>query len=60
MLAIGAGIMKTETELLLKSRYVVPSRLLQAGFTFDFPIWPKRPTTYAKSGVSSSTPIHES
>lgn len=39
MLAIEARIMKPETELLLKSRYVVPSRLLHAGFTFDFPIW---------------------
>ena len=33
MLEVGAVFMKTETELLLKSRRVVPSRLLRGGFT---------------------------
>jgi uncharacterized protein (TIGR01777 family) len=41
MLAIGAFFMRTETELILKSRRVVPSRLLREGFTFDFPEWRK-------------------
>ena len=40
MLEVGAVFMKTETELLLKSRRVVPSRLLARGFTFRFPDWP--------------------
>jgi uncharacterized protein len=40
MLEIGAFLMRTETELLLKSRRVVPQRLLDAGFTFEFPSWP--------------------
>jgi uncharacterized protein len=40
MLEIGAVFMRTETELLLKSRRVVPSRLLGGGFTFRFPAWP--------------------
>ena len=40
MLGIGAVAMQTETELLLKSRRVVPGRLLDGGFTFDFPTWP--------------------
>jgi uncharacterized protein (TIGR01777 family) len=40
MLEVGAVFMRTETELVLKSRRVVPGRLLQAGFTFDFPDWP--------------------
>lgn len=40
MLEIGAVFLRTETELVLKSRRVVPSRMLQAGFTFDFPAWP--------------------
>jgi hypothetical protein len=31
--------MRTEPELVLKSRYVVPARLLQAGFDFDFRNW---------------------
>ena len=41
MLEIGAIFLQTETELILKSRRVVPSRLLEAGFTFDFPTWPE-------------------
>jgi uncharacterized protein (TIGR01777 family) len=39
MLAIGALLLRTETELILKSRRVVPGRLLQSGFTFQFPAW---------------------
>lgn len=40
MVEIGAFFLRTDTELLLKSRRVVPTRLLEAGFTFDFPEWP--------------------
>jgi uncharacterized protein len=40
MAAIGAVFMRTETELVLKSRRVVPGRLLKAGFEFEFPDWP--------------------
>jgi hypothetical protein len=36
---IGAIFLQTETELALKSRRAVPKRLLDAGFTFDFPKW---------------------
>ncbi len=39
MLEIGAVFMRTETELILKSRRVVPARLLQHGFAFKFPTW---------------------
>ena len=35
----GAFSMRTETELVLKSRRVVPGRLLDAGFDFAFPEW---------------------
>ena len=41
MLEIGAFFMRTETELILKSRRAVPTVLLQHGFTFDFPAWPQ-------------------
>lgn len=41
MLEIGAVLMRTETELVLKSRRVVPGRLLQEGFSFEFPSWPE-------------------
>jgi len=40
MLRLGAFLMQSETELVLKSRWVVPTRLLGAGFTFTFPTWP--------------------
>ena len=31
--------MRTETELILKSRRVVPGRLLALGFGFKYPLW---------------------
>ena len=40
MLEIGAIFLRTETELVLKSRRVVPGRLLSEGFRFEFPEWP--------------------
>jgi hypothetical protein len=40
MVEIGAFFLRTDTELTLKSRRVVPARLLDSGFTFDFPTWP--------------------
>jgi uncharacterized protein len=40
MLEVGAVFLRTETELILKSRRVVPGRLLESGFQFQFPEWP--------------------
>ena len=40
MLEIGAWLMRTETELILKSRRVVPGRLQEAGYSFQHPEWP--------------------
>jgi uncharacterized protein (TIGR01777 family) len=40
LLALGAFFLRTETELVLKSRRVVPTRLLDAGFQFQFPSLP--------------------
>ena len=40
MLEIGAVFLRTETELILKSRRVVPTVLENAGFEFIFPTWP--------------------
>ncbi len=37
MLEIGAFFLRTETELIIKSRRVVPGRLLSHGFVFQFP-----------------------
>lgn len=39
MLELGAWFLRTETELILKSRRVIPGRLLQSGFNFQFPDW---------------------
>lgn len=41
MLELGAVFMRTETELVLKSRRVVPGLLLTRGFTFTHPEWPE-------------------
>jgi len=40
LLEIGAALMQTETELVLKSRRVVPTLLTESGFTFTYPTWP--------------------
>lgn len=39
MAEIGAWFMRTDTELVLKSRRVVPCRLLDSGFKFEYPDW---------------------
>lgn len=41
LLAIGMFFLRTEPELVLKSRRVVPGKLLNAGFDFQFPDWPE-------------------
>jgi uncharacterized protein (TIGR01777 family) len=40
MLEVGAFCLRTETELIIKSRRVVPGRLLATGFEFRFPTLP--------------------
>ena len=40
MIEIGAFFMRTESELVLKSRRVVPGRLLASGFRFLYPDFP--------------------
>jgi hypothetical protein len=41
LLESGAFLLGTETELILKSRRVVPARLLRYGFSFEHPDWPE-------------------
>lgn len=38
LLEAGAVFIRTETELILKSRWVIPERLLEAGYTFKYPM----------------------
>jgi hypothetical protein len=40
MVEIGTWAMRTESELVLKSRRVVPGRLVESGFRFEYPEWP--------------------
>ena len=39
MLALGTWALRTESELVLKSRRVIPGRLLASGFKFEYPEW---------------------
>jgi uncharacterized protein (TIGR01777 family) len=39
MLEIGTFLLRTESELVLKSRRVVPGRMLADGFAFQYPEW---------------------
>jgi uncharacterized protein (TIGR01777 family) len=41
MLELATAVLRTESELVLKSRRVVPGRLLAAGFEFEQPTWPE-------------------
>ncbi|WP_424951176.1 TIGR01777 family oxidoreductase [Deinococcus sp.] len=39
LIRLGARVMNSEAELLLKSRWAIPERLTRAGFTFEYPQW---------------------
>ena len=39
MVALGTWALRTESELVLKSRRVVPRRLAESGFGFEYPEW---------------------
>lgn len=41
LIELGSFFLRTESELVLKSRRVVPGKLLDAGFEFQFPTWPE-------------------
>jgi uncharacterized protein (TIGR01777 family) len=49
MLEIGALVMGTETELILKSRRVAPARLLESGFSFQYPTFDRAVENLAAS-----------
>lgn len=51
MLKLGAWVIGTETELVLKSRWVVPTKLLEKGYTFKYPF-----ITEALQNVIDQTP----
>ncbi len=55
MLAVGAVLLHTETELILKSRRVVPKRLLDGGFVFEYPDWVEAAQDLYRHWKSTST-----
>lgn len=52
MVEIGCWVMQTESELVLKSRFVMPRRLTEAGFEFKFPTWKAAAEDLAKPKAS--------
>jgi uncharacterized protein (TIGR01777 family) len=55
MLEVGARLFGSETELILKSRRVVPTKLLRSGFQFEFPTWPEAARELVKRSAWEST-----
>ena len=55
LLEVGALFMRTETELVLKSRRVVSARLRDHGFVFTWPVWPDAARDLVKRWRSRSS-----
>jgi len=62
MIEIATFFMRSESELVLKSRRVVPQRLLEGGFTFDFPEWrdAARELVARHRSMSAASPVKSS
>jgi len=58
MLEIGALFLKTETELILKSRRVVPGKLIEDGFQFEYPSWPEAAADLCRQWREASLDRH--
>jgi uncharacterized protein len=56
MAEIGALAIRTDTELLLKSRRVAPARLTAAGFEFQHGIWPEAARDLARISTQRIVP----
>jgi uncharacterized protein (TIGR01777 family) len=52
LLEIATAILRTESELVLKSRRVIPGRLLEHGFEFEYPDWHSAAAELAKRSRS--------
>jgi hypothetical protein len=55
MAELGAFALRSDTELLLKSRRVVPGRLPAAGFDFVYPEWQPAAVDLVRRARSSRT-----
>lgn len=56
MAELGALAIRTDTELLLKSRRVVPARLTAAGFEFRYGTWPDAVRDLVRSARTGNAP----
>jgi NAD dependent epimerase/dehydratase family enzyme len=56
MAEIGALAIRTDTELLLKSRRVVPARLIAAGFEFQHGTWPEAARELVRRARTADAP----
>jgi uncharacterized protein (TIGR01777 family) len=56
MAEIGAFALRSDTELLLKSRRVTPGKLLTAGFGFTYPQWPAAAEDLVRQTRASPSP----
>ena len=52
LLVLGAWLIQTETELLLKSRWVIPGRLLKVGYKFKYPAFSEALANLINKGQS--------
>jgi uncharacterized protein (TIGR01777 family) len=59
MLEIGALFLQTETELLLKSRWVVPGRLRDSGFQFLYPEWSRALEDIVRGADPGALPLSQ-
>ncbi len=60
MLEVGAFLLRSETELIRKSRRVVPGKLLASGFAFKFPTWPETARDLCQRWRETRSGRHES
>jgi len=58
LLEIGTWLLQTESELVLKSRRVVPGRLLESGFDFRYPAWPEAARQLAQRMRAQMKSLH--
>jgi uncharacterized protein (TIGR01777 family) len=59
MVEVGSFLLRTESELILKSRRVVPGRLLDKGFEFRYPDWPSAAADLCRQYRDRASADHE-
>jgi NAD dependent epimerase/dehydratase family enzyme len=58
LLELGAIFMRTETELILKSRRVIPGALHKMGFHFQFPAWKAAANDLIRRGAQTDARVN--